>query len=117
MGGIVTPEDVVERLARWVASADATRAVLAEWHDTTEAHVEHAMPRRRVELVENEGPRRTWTLYEGPTQVGHVRLRERQPHGRPSALVSEWHIETSRGIAREALGLDEPPRSGQTDPG
>jgi hypothetical protein len=93
-----------------------------------------------VELVEHEGPRRLWTLWQDGTQVGHVRavcgvaleyerglmLREwlgepecgdaRERLARLQARAS-WTVETSRGIAREALGLDEPPQPGQTDPG
>jgi hypothetical protein len=81
----MTPDEVAERLHEWTDRG----------------------PGRRVAYVEQDGPRRTWTLFEGPTQVGHVRLRERQPHGRPNALVPEWHMETSRGIAREAIGLHD----------
>jgi len=127
MGGIVTPDDIAERLREWVERIDPS---VAEFLHVT----------RRVELVENEGPRRTWTLYEGPTQVGHVRavcgvaleyergLMLREWLGEPECgdarerlarlqARAPWTVETSRGIAREALGLDEPPRSGQTDPG
>jgi hypothetical protein len=86
----MTPEGVAERLREWA------RKIVVPRKRT-----------RRVAYVEQDGPRRTWTLFDGPTQVGHVRLRERQPHGRPNALVPEWHMETSRGIAREAIGLHD----------
>jgi hypothetical protein len=102
----MTPNEVAERLRVWATSGGT-------WAESTG----FTYYRRRVELVEHEGPRRTWLLFDGTKQVGHVRLRERQPHGRPNALVPEWHMETSRGIAREALGLDTAPEPGQTDQG
>jgi hypothetical protein len=60
-------------------------------------------PGRRVAYVEQDGPRHTWTLHEGPTQVGHVRLRQ------VNGWTPEWWwtVETSRGIAREAIGLHD----------
>ena len=84
--------------------------------------------RRRVVYVEQDGPRHTWTLWQGGTQVGHCRavcgvalkyerglmLREwlgepecgdaRERLARLQARAS-WTVETSRGIAREAIGL------------
>jgi hypothetical protein len=54
---------------------------------------------------------RTWTLWQDGTQVGHVRMREerhvRESMGLPPMRWSAWTVETSRGIAREAIGLDK----------
>ena len=113
----MSPEQMSERLAAWVRSRDSARDVFAEWRDTTvgDPLVEEAMPRRRIVCVEDEGPRRTWTLHEGSRQVGLVRMRmePRWEYGpTPSAA---WAWEASRRT-REALGMDEPPQSRQTDP-
>ena len=110
----MTPEDVAERLREWERG-----------------------PGRRVAYVEQDGPRHTWTLWQGGTQVGHCRavcgvalkyerglmLREwlgepecgdaRERLARLQARAS-WTVETSRGIAREAIGLYDATQPGQT---
>jgi hypothetical protein len=102
----MTPEDIAERLREW-ASKGGT------WTESTG----FTYSRRRVKLVEYEGARRLWALWRDGTQVGHVRLRmfTRLVYGQDEP--AEWTVETSSGVAREALGLDTAAQSGQTDPG
>lgn len=92
----VTPEDVAERLFAWQHEPKS-------WHDQW---LPDGVVTRRVAYVEQDGPRHTWTLTQGPTQVGHVRGR----------LGDDglWSWETSRGIAREAIGLHDATQPGQT---
>lgn len=110
-----TPEDVAHLLDLW-----RRRTVSA-----------------RVEHVETEGPRRTWTLWENGTQTGHVRgrnraaesweraARELEATGAPELLVrQDEHIAErcmdptdekwsspwtweAAGSGRKALGMDK----------
>jgi len=85
-------------------------------------------PGRRVAYVEQSGPRHTWTLWQDGTQVGHVRGRcaagERAEREEAGLCNTRWAQVVMRHAAwsweasdrtREALGLDEPPQSRQTD--
>lgn len=75
----LTPEDIAHLLDLWR---------LRTWNG-------------RVEHVETEGPRRTWTLWENGTQTGHVRgrntaaeswereAREAERSGAPEMLVRQ----------------------------
>lgn len=59
----------------------------------------------RVEHVETEGSRRTWTLWENGTQTGHVRGRNRAAGDyAPDMHEASWTWEAA-GSGRAALGL------------
>lgn len=88
----MTPERMTDRLAEWVR-------VL--WRDGRWV--------RRVDYVEDDGARRTWVLWEGGRQVGHVRLRFWQG----AEGQREWLYEAS-DRTRAMLGLDDAAEPGQT---
>lgn len=105
----MTPEEMTKRLAAWVAHCEECSGLgLPPCGDGW----------RRVVCVESEGPRRTWTLWQGTRQVGHVRMRgvgasSGRPYGGARAV---WTVEAS-DRTRLLLGLDDAAESGQTDPG
>lgn len=96
----MTPDEMSERLAVWACRCDLC------CHDS-----------RRVVCLEPDGPRRTWVLYEGGRQVGHVRIRatptpytvSRVPAWGPPhteiVSVDEWTVEAS-DRTRAMLGLE-----------
>lgn len=97
----MTPEQMSERLAAWVAEADEPCVcTVACVHTVT----------RRVVCVEPEGPRRTWVLTEGGRQVGHARVRlgtmRATPVGAAYSVGLTWTVEAS-DRTREMLGLDD----------
>jgi hypothetical protein len=114
----MTPDEVGERLREWATWCDC------HTHERQVCDVCQGL--RRVECVEPDGPRRTWILFEGPKQVGHVRgrvegvddnrhLQMLRRTNAPQLLIDShecwleqhlpWTVEASRGIAREAIGL------------
>jgi hypothetical protein len=108
----MSPEQMSERLAEWAADREWECAVT-----------------RRVVCVEPEGPRRTWLLYEGARQVGHVRMRcvagEQAEREETGLVNTRWAQVVMRHAAwtweasdrtREMLGLDSAPQPSQTDP-
>lgn len=98
----MSPEQMSDRLHEW--RRDSERATGSIWS-------------RRVVCVEPDGPRRTWVLYDGSRQVGHVRMRatptpytvSRVPAWGPPHTemlsVDEWTVEAS-DRTRAMLGLD-----------
>ena len=64
----MTPDEMSEQLRLW----EDGLIPVGSWQDGRN---------RRVDYIEYEGPRRTWLLWEDGRQVGHVRLRHRQPRG------------------------------------
>lgn len=78
----MTPEQMSERLAAWERACPASHT-----------------RRRRVVCVEDEGPRRTWTLWDGAIQVGHVRGRQ-GPSG-------EWTWEAANAGLDVLRALDD----------
>lgn len=107
----MTPDEMSERLAAWAATTrhieDCGGGSLAV----------HELEDRRVICVEPDGPRRTWCLWEGSRQVGHVRMRADviawDPYGSPRLYGDRWTVEAS-DRTRRLLGLDGAAESGQT---
>lgn len=72
----MSPEDVAERLHEWA------RMIVVPRKRT-----------RRVEYVEPEGPRRTWTLWQDGRQVGMVQGRvtwTAEVHGWDETWTWRW---------------------------
>ena len=113
----MSPDEMSERLEAWARSPES-------WHDRGLDPVT-----RRVVCVEEEGLRRTWVLFEGGRQVGHVRMRATPvahkvtvssalawvPDRTEIRSVDKWTWEASQRTC-EALGLDDLPQPRQTDP-
>jgi hypothetical protein len=91
----MSPDEMSEWLAEWAATRCGCREYLTEC-----AHCHHGL--RRVVCVEHEGPRRTWLLYEGGRQVGHVRMK--QVNGWSGDWWWTWEA-SDRTRTREMLGL------------
>ena len=116
----MSPDEMSERLEDWLHHCSDAKSV---------KDCPACMGLRRVVCVEDDGPRRTWALFEGGRQVGHVRMRATPVAyrvGVSSALawvpdrteirsVDKWTWEASQRTC-EALGLDDLPQPRQTDP-